>query len=312
MPALARATRPTLPPLTAVRAFEAAARHLSFTRAASELHVTQSAVSHQVRTLEDWLGFSLFRRCNREIQLTEEGAAYLPAVRAALNRLRAATESLVHRDFEELLSISTTESFATHWLIPRLPHFLQTHPQLDVRITTQNPVDEFGNESEDISPPWIDAVIRYGRGNWPGLRTLKLFGEEIFPVCAPALLRGEHPLTDPRNLRFHTLLHDDMQMQWRTWLLAVGMEDIDVGRGPRFSHSHMVITAALRGLGVALGRSALVAEELAAGNLVRLYDQQVPAEYAYYLLVRESSAAQPKIGAFQQWLLAQVASFTRT
>lgn len=308
---MARAPRPTLPPLTAVRAFEAAARLLSFTRAASELHVTQSAVSHQVRTLEDWLGFPLFHRNNREIQLTEEGIAYLPAVRSALNKLRAATESLVHRDFDELLSISTSESFATHWLIPRLSLFLKANPSLDVRLTTQNPVDEFGNESEEFAPPWIDAVIRYGRGNWPGLRTLKLFSEEISPVCAPALLEGEYPLTDPRNLRHHTLLHDDMQMQWRTWLLSAGFDDIEATRGPRFSHSHMVITAALRGLGVALGRSALVAEEIAAGNLVRPYEQQVPAEYSYYLLTRDSSSEQPKISAFQRWLLAQVSQFTQ-
>lgn len=307
---MSRRPRPTLPPLTAVRTFEAAARHLSFTRAASELHVTQSAVSHQVRSLEAWLGFPLFRRCNREIQLTDEGAAYLPAVRAALNKLRAATESLVHRDYEGLLSISTTESFATHWLISRLPLFLAEHPELDVRITTQNPVDEFGNESDEFAPPWIDVVIRYGRGNWLGLRSIKLFGEEITPVCAPALMRGPHSLTDPRNLRHHTLLHDEMQMHWRTWLLSAGLEEVDASRGPRFSHSHMVITAAVRGLGVALGRTALVEQEVAAGNLVQPYEHRLPAEYAYHLLMRDAAASQPKVSAFQDWLLGQAARFT--
>jgi LysR family glycine cleavage system transcriptional activator len=293
--------------LTAVRAFEAAARHLSFTRAASELHVTQSAVSHQIRTLEAWLGFPLFRRANREVQLTEEGLAYLPAVRASLNKLRAATESLLHREFEGLLSISTAESFATHWLIPRLPQLLESHPELDVRLTTQNPADEFGNESEEFEPPWIDVVIRYGRGNWLGLQTIKLFDEEIFPVCAPALLTGQHPLSDPANLRFHTLLHDEMQMQWRTWLLAAGHEDVDATRGPRFSHSHMVVTAALLGAGVALGRGALVAAHLESGRLVRPFGQAMPAEYSYYLLLRDAAAAQSKVQTFKNWLLDQVA-----
>jgi len=303
--------KPTLPPLTAVRAFEAAARHLSFTRAATELHVTQSAVSHQVRTLEGWLGFPLFRRCNREIQLTAEGTTYLPAVRAALNKLRSATESLVHRDYEGLLCISTTESFATNWLIARLPGFFALHPSFDVRITTQNPVDEFGNESEELTPPWIDLVIRYGRGNWLGLRSIKLFGEEIVPVCAPQLLDGEHPLTNPYNLRHHVLLHDDMQMQWRTWLSSAGYEDIEATRGPRFSHSHMVITAAVQGLGVALGRSALVGQEVVAGRLVKPFAHTVPAEYGYYLLMRESTVDQPKVKLFQDWLLAEASHFVR-
>ncbi|HEY5758812.1 MAG TPA: transcriptional regulator GcvA [Steroidobacter sp.] len=303
--------KPTLPPLTAVRAFEAAARHLSFTRAAAELHVTQSAVSHQVRTLEAWLGFPLFRRCNREIQLTGEGVSYLPAVRAALNKLRSATERLVHRDYEGLLCISTTESFATNWLIARLPKFFALHPSFDVRITTQNPVDEFGNESEDVTPPWIDVVIRYGRGNWLGLRSMKLFGEEIAPVCSPELLGGAYPLNDPYDLRQHVLLHDDMQMQWRTWLSAAGHDDIDATRGPRFSHSHMVITAAVQGLGVALGRSALVEQEITAGRLVRLFGRSVPAEYGYYVLMREAAVDQPKVKLFQDWLLTEASQFAR-
>jgi len=295
-----------------VRAFEAAARHLSFTRAANELHVTQSAVSYQIRTLEEWLGIALFRRNNREIQLTEDGLAYLPAVRAALNKLRAATERIVHRDYEDLLCISTTESFAINWLISRLPSFFLQHPKLDVRITSQNPVDEFGNESEEFTPPWIDVVLRYGRGNWLGLRATRLFDEEVFPVCSPSLLGGAHPLTDPDNLRHHALLHDEMQMQWRTWLLAAGMDDFDATHGPRFSHSHMVITAAVEGMGVALGRSALVAKELAAGRLVTPFSQSVPAEFGYYLLMRESAMDQPKVHVFQDWLLAEAAAFVQS
>jgi LysR family glycine cleavage system transcriptional activator len=294
-----------------VRTFEAAARHLSFTRAASELHVTQSAVSYQIRTLEEWLGILLFRRHNRELQLTGEGVAYLPAVRAALNKLRAATERMIHRDYEDLLCISTTESFAINWLISRLPSFFRQYPKLDLRITTQNPVDEFGNESEEFAPPWIDIVLRYGRGNWLGLRATKLFDEEVSPVCSPVLMSGAHPLTTPDNLHHHVLLHDEMQMQWRTWLLASGMDDIDSAHGPRFSHSHMVITAAVDGLGVALGRSALVAKELAAGRLVRPFAQSVPAEFGYYLLMRESAMDQPKVQAFHDWLLAQATEFSR-
>lgn len=306
-----RATKPSLPPLTAVRAFEAAARHLSFTKAASELHVTQSAISHQVRTLESWLGFELFHRSSREIRLTPEGVAYLPPIRAALNQLRAATESVMNRGYEGLLSISTTESFANNWLIRRLPDFSRCHPGIDVRITTQNPVDEFGSESGEFAPPWIDVVIRYGRGNWAGLRTVKLYSEEIFPVCSPALLADGKPLAEIADLRNHLLLHDDMQMQWRTWLTSAGCADVDAERGPRFSHSHMVVNAAVRGLGVALGRSMLVADEIAEGRLVRLFAHSLPAQHSYYLLMRESAASHGKIKAFHDWIVAAVAEFAR-
>ena len=180
-------------------------------------------------------------------------------MRAALNKLRSATESLLHRDFDELLCISTTESFATHWLIPRLPGLFALHPNFDVRITTQNPVDEFGNDSEELNPPWIDVVIRYGRGNWLGLRSMKLFGEEIVPVCAPELLNGPHPLRNRMTFAITCCCTMTCRCSGVRGCRRLVTRTSMPTRGPRFSHSHMVITAAVRGLGVALGRSALVA-----------------------------------------------------
>ena len=300
-----------LPPLNAVRAFEAAARHLSFTRAAEELNVTQGAISHQVKVLESWLGVPLFQRNKREIKLTEEGVVYLPGVRATLNKLHTVTQQIVEGDSTHLLNIATPESFAVNWLISRLKSFHEEHPDIDVRLTTQNQIDDFGNLVGEEGPAWVDMRIRCGRGRWTGLQVIKILDEEMFPVCSPELVDGKKGLSQLENLQFHTLLHDDMQIPWRNWLLKAGLDELDTNRGPHFSHSHMVLKAAVEGQGVALGRSVLVADDLASGKLVKPFDINIPADHAYYLVYPEITVDQPKINAFQDWLLKESARFKK-
>ena len=287
-----------LPPLNALRAFEAAARHLSFTRAAQELNVTQAAVSHQVKALEARLGLALFRRRNRALVLTEAGQAYLPPVRDAFDAIAQATRRLEARRSGGVLTVSTMDSFAAAWLVPRLGRFRAAHPDVDVRITITDRLVDFARDD-------VDLGIRYGRGHYPGLNVVRLLTEDIFPVCSPALLRGENPLRSPADLHYHTLLHDDMREDWRMWLMAATVADVDPTRGPAFSHSHLVIQAAADGQGVALGRGALVAQDLAAGRLVKPFDISLAAEYAYYVVTPTAAAEQPKITAFRDWLLEE-------
>ncbi len=287
-----------LPPLNALRAFEAAARHLSFTRAAQELNVTQAAVSHQVKALEARLGLVLFRRLNRALILTEDGQAYLPPVRDAFDAIAQATRRLEARQSGGVLTVSTMDSFAAAWLVPRLGRFRAAHGHIDVRITITDRLVDFAHDD-------VDLAIRYGRGHYPGLSVVRLLTEDIFPVCSPALLRGDNPLASPADLRHHTLLHDDMREDWRMWLMAAAVADVDPTRGPAFTHSHLVLQAAADGQGVALGRGALVAHDLAAGTLVKPFDISLAADYAYYVVTPTAAAEQPKITAFRDWLLEE-------
>lgn len=289
--------RRRLPPLNALRAFEAAARHLSFTRAADELAVTQAAVSHQVRTLEEWLGLKLFQRENRTIYLTRQGQAYLPAVRQALDLVAEATRRLVETDARGPLTVSALPSFAAKWLLPRLSQFRARHPEIDVRISTSDHMVDFVRDD-------VDMAVRMGRGGWPGVTAIKFLDEDLFPVCSPRLLEGPHPLRKPEDLKHHTLLHDDMRQDWRTWFLAAGVEGIDPTRGPGYSDSSMVIQAAVEGQGVALGRSALAASDLASGRLVKPFEVTLPANFAYYVVYPPAAIEQPKVKAFVDWLLA--------
>lgn len=285
-----------LPPLSALRAFEAAGRHLSFTRAADELSVTQAAVSHQVKALEDWFGRPLFRRRNRQVFLTEMGQSYLPAVTTALDGLDEATRRLMRQDNGGRLTVSVLASFATTWLVSRLAEFRELQPDIDVHLIVEDRLADFSRDD-------VDAAIRYGRGDWPGLTVIKILSEEMYPVCSPSLLKGPKPLNTPTDLRHHTLLHDDMQMDWRIWLTAAGIQGVDWSRGPGYSNSALVIQAALGGQGIALGRSPLVRADLDAGRLVRPFDFTLPSEYGFYLVYPEASASQPKIVAFSEWLL---------
>lgn len=298
-----------LPPLNAVRAFEAAARHCSFTRAADELFVTQGAVSHQVKLLEEWFGFLLFDRHKRELQLTEKGEQYLRSVRIMLNELHSATRSLLDEDSERLLCISVAESFAVGWLIDRLGGFRRRHPDLDIRVTSQNQIDDFGNIIGEEGPKWVDVRIRYGRGKWPGLHVTKLFDEDVLPVCSPDLLAGRPPLESVADLHDFVLIHDDMQMSWESWVGSTGSSETMSSRGLKFSHSHMAMQAALNGEGIVLGRSVLVSDLLEAGRLVRPLQLSVPAEHSYYLLCQEGMAGEPRVAAFTSWLLDEAKAF---
>ncbi len=287
-----------------MRAFEAAARHLSFTRAAEELHVTQAAISHQVKALEHDLGMPVFKRLNRALLLTDAGQALYPAVGEALDILATAVDRLHRDDRGGDLTVTTMDSFAATWLVPRLGRFRQRHPEIDVRISTSD-------ESVDFARVDVDLAIRYGTGHWPDLSVERLMTEELFPVCAPSLLETGPPLTKPADLRHYTLLHDDMRVDWRMWLMAAGEPDIPADKGPSYHHSNLVLQAAELGDGVALARSVLVERALAAGRLVRPFEFALPADYAYYVVCPPHNLHRPKVKALHDWLFEEVGTATR-
>jgi len=291
----------SLPSLNGLRAFEAAARYLSFTRAADELNVTQTAISHQIRRLEEQLGLKLFVRRNRTLALTREAESYLPAVRAAFEDLRRATQRLKRPQRDGLLTVSTLASLAAKWLLPRVVAFQEAHPGLEVRVSASAHLVDFGREE-------IDMAVRYGRGDWPGLRADWLMAEDIFPVCSPALLNGPNPLKRPEDLAHHTLLHATLSRDdWQLWLTAAGLPtELAQRRGLTFDQSFMCIEAAIEGLGVALGRSPFVEADIAQGRLVVPFDVVLPAEAGYYIIAPEETADDPKIALFRDWLAKSV------
>jgi LysR family glycine cleavage system transcriptional activator len=289
-----------LPSLNGLRAFEAAARHLSFTAAAAELNVTQTAISHQIRRLEQELGVALFVRRNRTLALTPEAFDYLPGVRAAFNDLRLATDRLRRRDQNHVLTVSTLASLAAKWLMPRLSAFQDVHPGIDVRITTSRELVDF--KSGDV-----DAAIRYGRGQWPGLRADWLMADQLFPVCSPALLMGDKPLRCPADLAAHTLLTTSAGYEddWRLWLTAAGLPDnISKLPGLSFDLVFMTVQAAIDGLGVAMGRTSYVEADIAKGRLVVPFKIKLPDDWGFYLVSPKTTADSPKLAAFRQWLIA--------
>jgi LysR family glycine cleavage system transcriptional activator len=289
-----------LPSLNGLRAFEAAARHLSFTLAAAELNVTQTAISHQIRRLEEELGLRLFIRQNRALALTAEARDYLPGVRAAFNDLRLATDRLLRKDEDKVLTVSTLASLAAKWLLPRLTDFQDSHPGIDVRITTSTSLVDFRRDN-------VDAAIRYGRGQWPGLRADWLMADELFPVCSPSLLRGDKPLRRPEDLRNHPLLHtsNSNSDDWRLWLTAAGLP-ADIARQPgiTFDMIFMTIQAAIDGIGVAMGRTSYVQDDIAKGRLVVPFKIALPADAGFYLVSPEGRREAPKLAAFREWMIA--------
>jgi LysR family transcriptional regulator, glycine cleavage system transcriptional activator len=289
-----------LPSLNGLRAFEAAARHLSFTQAASELNVTQTAISHQIRRLEEELGIRLFIRKNRALALTPQARDYLPGVRAAFNDLRLATDRLLRKEDDRVLTVSTLASLAAKWLLPRLSAFQEAHPGIDVRITTSTALVDFRDGG-------VDAAIRYGRGHWPGLRAEWLMADEGFPVCSPALLSGKRPLRTPEDLRDHVLLHTSNANSddWRLWLTAAGLpSDISKQPGITFDLILMTVQAAIDGIGVAMGRTSYVQDDIAKGRLVVPFDITLPPDAGFYLVSPDGVPEPPKLKAFRQWLLA--------
>jgi LysR family glycine cleavage system transcriptional activator len=291
---------PRLPPLKALRAFEAAARHGSFLRAAEELHVTPAAVSHQIKMLEGQLGLRLFRRFNRAVRLTEAGQACLPELRDAFRRFENAVER-ISAPRSVSINVSISPSFAPKWLLPRLDRFRTKHPNIDIRVSAERRFVDFSREDAHVG-------LRYGLGNYPGLQTELLLNCRVFPVCSPLLASGQHPLRRPDDLRHHTLLHergpviDESCPDWATWLGAAGVTGIDATRGPSFSDISHCHDAALTGQGVALGKSILAADDLAAGRLVKPFDLSFSVNYAFYLVYPIVVRQNPNVQAFCLWL----------
>ena len=286
--------RRRLPPLNSLRAFESAARNLSFTKAADELAVTQSAVSHQVTSLEEWAGVPLFKRQGRAVVLTEAATKFLPAVTTALDQLALAGRKLQAVDpTHGWLTVAMMPSFAAKWLVPRLTDFHEKNPDMDVWIAT------FEAQTGALGTD-VDLAIRYGRGDWPGLASVKILSEELFPVCAPRLAVS---LREPADLMNATLLHDELREDWSMWFRAAGITATDPARGPGFDDSGLLIQAAIEGLGVALGRSVLVKGDLEAGRLVKPFNIAIPAESAFYLVYPPDLENTPKIASFRKWLL---------
>ncbi|HEV7715304.1 MAG TPA: transcriptional regulator GcvA [Steroidobacteraceae bacterium] len=290
-----------LPSMSSLRAFEAAARHLSFSRAAEELSLTQSAISRQMRTLETLLRVKLFHRMRQRLTLTEAGIAYLPQVLDCLSRLEAATLELIsHQGAGGVLNLAILPTFGTRWLIPRMGSFARAHPHVTVNFSTRAVMFDFATER-------LDAAIHFGDVGWPGVVSHRLMGEDVVLVCAPSLVRKR--LRSLKDLAHHTLLqHTTRPYAWQEWFAAVGVQDINPLKGPRFEHFSMVIQAAVAGLGVAVIPEFLVPRELADGELVMPFVHPVRSAQAYYLVHPEEKRDLPALRAFREWLLAEVSS----
>jgi LysR family glycine cleavage system transcriptional activator len=288
-----------LPPLNALKAFEAAARHQSFTKAAAELAVTQGAVSHQVKALEATLRVRLFHRVRRRLVITEAGRAYLEVVRDAFDRLAMGTERLQRRQNAGTLTVTTSPDFAAKWLVHRLGRFAEAHPDIDLRVSASMHHVDFAQED-------VDMAVRHGDGHWPGLHVTRLYAEEqLFPVCSPRLVRGG--LRAPADLRRHTLLHVNDRRLWTRWLAHAGVTDA-MPEGPILNHMSLALDAAAEGQGVAMARTALAAWDLAAGRLVRPFAPALDADFGYWIVCSRASADLPKIATLRAWLLAEAAA----
>lgn len=298
-----------LPSLNALRAFEAVARHLSLTKAAQELHVTPAAVSHQIKALEADLGVSLLRRLKGKFVLTETAQAALPLLSGGFDQIAEAARRMRLDETQRFLTISVSPTFAVTWLVRRLGSFSAAFPEIDVRLQTTNAITDFSSDG-------VDIAIRFGAGDYPGEQAIRLFDEEIFPVCSPLLLDRGPPLDRPADLAGHSLLHVEWTwsmtrgepLDWQMWLRAAGAGEVDAQRGPRFSNAGLALQAAIEGLGPALGSEALVGDELAAGRLVRPFDVALPVNFAYYLVYPEDTAERPKVASFRHWILAEIAA----
>lgn len=288
-----------MPPLNALRAFEASARQLSFTRAAEELFVTQAAISHQIKALEEYLGLKLFMRKNRALLLTEEGQSYYLDIKDVFTSIHEATERLLARGAKGAITVSLQPSFAIQWLVPRLNAFNLLNPDIDVRIKAVDQADS--SLTEDV-----DVAIYYGRGRWPNVHADKLHTEYLIPVCSPLLLNGPKPLNSLQDLTKHTLLHDTSRRDWKRWFKEAEIKGTNVNHGPIFSHSAMVVQAAVHGQGIALAQSILAQPELDAGRLVVPVEHSLISKNSFYIVCRESQVDVGKIAAFREWVLETV------
>jgi LysR family glycine cleavage system transcriptional activator len=296
-----------LPPLNALKAFEAAARHMSFLKAANELHVTPGAVSQRIKNLEEQVGVTLFRRLPRGVVLTDAGQRYSRRIAELFEGIEKATRQRRHDAATAVLTISAMASFEVCWLIPRLGAFNASHPDIAVRVLPELvPIDLASND--------IDLAIRYGHSHYPELIVERLLPRTIFPVCSPKLMNGAHPIRTLTDLAHHTLLGEEPYLRyeeatWKHWMAAVGADGIEVRTGPVFSFSHMALQAAMAGQGVALGTTVLAGDDIAAGRLVRPLPQAVESEYPYWLIYPPAAAKQPRVHVFRDWIIAESARF---
>jgi LysR family glycine cleavage system transcriptional activator len=293
--------RRSLPPLNALRSFDAAARHQSFTRAAEELCVTQGAVSHQVKALETELGLQLFKRNRNGLVITEAGHDYLAVVRDVFDRLELATDRLLQRQRSGTITVSTSPDFAAKWLVSRLGRFAEAYPEIELKLAALMHRVDFARED-------VDLAIRHGDGQWPELDAVNLSAEELFPVCSPSLLISNGGLHMPKDVLRFPLLHLDDRRDWLRWLEAAGSSGGGPLHGPILNHASMLIDAAIDGQGVALARTLLAAPDLIAGRLVRPFQAAIPLRNTYWIVCPKATRALPKIVAFREWLLEEVAA----
>lgn len=310
-----------LPPLNSLRAFEAAARHLSFKLAGEELAVTPTAISHQIRSLEDALGFPLFHRLTRAIELTAKGRAMLPKVREGLDAFAAAIETTRGNEEGGRLHVSSPPTFLSRWLIRHLPGFAARHPEIQLHMAaslgmidlpdgTTGAVTEALPENREREDE-AEVFVRFGRGSYPGCQVERLFSPVYAAVCSPRLLFGTQPLKVPADLAHQVLLHDDtipelmVRPTWAEWLALAGVSGVDSDAGMHFSDSGLVLSAAIDGVGVALASTPLIEAEVAAGRLVVLFDIVIRRPQSYFLVTPDAVAGRPVVRAFREWLLEE-------
>ncbi|MFZ4528355.1 MAG: transcriptional regulator GcvA [Undibacterium curvum] len=287
-----------LPNFAALRAFEAAARHQNFSKAAEEIHLTHGAVSHQVRALEEELDIELFTRHGKRLVLNAEGERYAAAIRLCLQNLAEATEQLQKRNQQKRLGITSLPSFAARWLSPRLGRFIEHYPDLEVSLQSSNQLADFSRDS-------IDIGIRFGLGNYPGLVSEFLMGDYYYPVVSPRYHGGKLPAT-PAELAASHLLRCEEE-PWEPWFRAAGLDNEEPTSGLVYQDASILARAAVDGQGIALGRHAIVHSDIESGQLVRLFEIEIPSPVSYHLVYQEQSLNKPQVRAFREWLLAEVA-----
>jgi LysR family glycine cleavage system transcriptional activator len=292
-----------LPPLNALKAFEAAARSESVTRAAEELSVTQAAVSQQVKALEATLGIKLFNRERQRLVLTEAGREYLAVVRDALDRIAVGTDRLIQRQSAGVLTVSTSPDFAAKWLVYRLGRFAESHSEIELRVSATAHQLDFARED-------VDLAVRHGDGNWAGLDVVRLCSERLFPVCSPKLVSGRNRITTASELLKFPLLRLDDWKTWTRWFEAAGVTD-PVAHGPILNRASMLIDAAVDGHGVALARTVLAAWDIINGRLIRPIDVSLRMSNTYWIVCPKVTSNIPKIATFRNWLLAEAAEDAR-
>ncbi|MEE3122544.1 MAG: transcriptional regulator GcvA, partial [SAR324 cluster bacterium] len=288
----------SLPPLNTLRVFEAVARHLSFTQAAKELHVTQAAVSHQIKSLEDHFGIKLFSRIKRRVLMTEEAQMLLPAVISAFSSIREAVEVIREHDAEQTLAVSLTPQFASNWLSFRIGTFYKRHPDINLhlQISSQEPDFVYGK---------TDLGVYWGSGNWEGLQCERLMTLEYTPFCSPELLDQEQSLKHPLQLASYRLLHEFNYEKWKAWLQHAGADEVRFKRGSIFEDTNLLIHAAIDGKGVALCGLEMVQEHLESGRLIRLFDESILSQQGYYVVFPRETLERPLVNLFRDWLMEE-------